>query len=301
MATVAVNTGSDRIGLGIGLMLAAWAFFAMTDTSVKWLVLAGLPATQIAFMRYFVAFLLSVGAGLRRGPLFARGSRSDLTLVIVRGLLLVLATVLNFIALGYLPLSVTSTIMNSAPIIVTVLAIPLLGEKVGPWRWGAVLLGFAGVLTVIRPFGADFHWATILILINATGLALFSILTRKLSGRITPQTMQIYMGALGTGVLLPVVAFTWTAPDTVLGWALLIGVGIWAWIGHELFSRAHIHAEAGVLMPFSYSFILYMTLSGFVVFGVAPDGMTLVGASIIVVSGLVIWWREARTRRSHVV
>ena len=282
----------QRAGLGIVMMLIAWAFFSMTDTSVKWLVLASLPALQLAFMRYFVALILSIGNGFARGEMCQSLNRGDLALLLLRGSLLVVATLLNFIALNYLPLSITSSIMNSSPIIVTALAVPLLGERVGPWRWSAVVLGFLGVLTVIRPFGAEFHWATLLILANATGLALFSILTRKLSGRITPQTMQITMGILGTLVLLPGALLTWRSPETGLDWTIMIGIGLWAWIGHEIFSRAHQHAEANLLMPFSYSFIIYLTAAGYFVFGSVPDTMTLVGAAIIVTSGLVIWWRE---------
>lgn len=293
VATPAQTLNDDRVGLGIVMMLTAWAFFSMTDTSVKWLVLAGIPAMQLAFMRYFVSLILSLGNGIVRGGLYQPLGRGDLALVLLRGALLVVATLLNFIALKYLPLSVTSSIMNSSPIIVTALAVPLLGERVGAWRWSAVVVGFLGVLTVIRPFGAEFHWATFLILANATGLALFSILTRKLSGRITPQTMQIAMGALGTAVLLPGAWMTWKTPETAFDWALLAGIGLWAWVGHEIFSRAHQHAEANILMPFSYSFILYLTASGYFVFGSVPDAWTLIGAAIIVGSGLVIWWRES--------
>lgn len=299
MASPAVLARDDRTGLGITLMLMAWAFFALTDTSVKWLVLAGLPAMQLAFTRYFVALLLSVGYGLRQGQLTPAISRRDIVLVTVRGSLLVMATVFNFIALNYLPLSVTSTIMNASPILVTILAIPLLGERVGPWRWVAVILGFLGVLIVIRPFGEAFHWATLLVVLNATGLALFSILTRQMAGRISPQTMQLYMGALGTIVLLPFAIWFWTTPATLVQWIAMAGVGLWAWAGHEMFSRAHLHADANVLSPFGYVFILYVTISGFLLFGHVPDGATLIGAAIIIASGLLIWWREGKRRPHH--
>lgn len=296
MVTRVIHMRTSRTGLGIMLMLTAWMFFAITDTTVKVLVLAGIPAMQIAFFRYAVSFGLSLGDGLRHGRFFSGLERRDILLVTLRGSILVLATVLNFIALNYLPLSVTATIMNASPILVTILAIPLLGERVGPWRWAAVIVGFVGVLIVIRPFGQSFHWATLLIVGNATGLALFSILTRQMAGRITPQTMQLYMGALGTCVLLPFVIWFWTPPESALHWAGLLCVGFWAWAGHELFSRAHLHAEAGVLSPFGYVFILYMTLGGYLAFNNIPDAPTLLGAAIIVASGLLIWWREGKRR-----
>lgn len=298
MKSLAAETRADRAGLGIALALTAWVFFALTDTTVKWLVLAGLPAFQLAFMRYFVSLVLSLGVGLRRGRLFEWSTGREMALVLIRGALLVMATLFNFIALNYLPLSVTSAILNSSPIILTILAVPLLGERVGRFRWAAVLVGFIGVLIVIRPFGEGFHWAALLMLVNAIAMAFFAILTRKLSGSISTQTMQIYMGALGALVLLPGAVLTWVTPQTPGQWALMCTIGFWAWIGHEIFGRAHAFAEASVLMPFSYAFILYLTVAGFVVFGTVPDNAVLIGAAIIVGSGLVIWWREQAKRQT---
>lgn len=290
------ETRADRVGLGIGLILLAFLCFAGVDTTVKWLALAGYPALQLAFMRYLVAFLLSVGRGLQHGTVFEWQERRVMMLVLLRGALLVLATVFNFIALGYLPLSVTSSILNSAPIILTALAVPLLGERVGPFRWVAVIVGFIGVLIVIRPFGEAFHWATLLMVVNAVAMAFFAILTRMLSGQVATQTMQVYMGALGTAVLVVPALLTWRMPETGFDWLLLCATGGFAWIGHEIYGRAHAFAEASVLIPFNYSFIVYLTLAGMVVFGDVPDAFVLLGAAIIIGSGLVIWWRETRRK-----
>ena len=286
------ETRADRVGLGIGLILLAFLFFAAVDTTVKWLALAGLPAMQLAFMRYLVAFLLSVGRGMQHGTVFEWQDRRVMSLVLLRGALLVLATAFNFIALGYLPLSVTSSILNSAPIILTALAVPLLGERVGPFRWAAVIVGFIGVLIVIRPFGEAFHWATLLMVVNAIAMALFAILTRLLSGRVATQTMQVYMGALGTGVLLIPAVLTWQSPTTPAAWMLLFAIGGFAWVGHEIYGRAHAFAEASVLIPFNYSFIIYLTLAGLVVFGDLPDAPVLLGAAIIIGSGIYVFHRE---------
>ncbi|MEM7719041.1 MAG: DMT family transporter [Pseudomonadota bacterium] len=294
--SLVAETRADRVGLGIGLILLAFLCFSGVDTIVKWLALAGLPAMQLAFMRYLVAFLLSVARGAQQGQVFEWRDRRDMVLVLIRGGLLVLATAFNFIALGYLPLSVTSSILNSAPIILTALAVPVLGERVGPFRWAAVIVGFIGVLIVIRPFGAAFHWATLLMVVNAVAMALFALLTRMLSGRIATQTMQVYMGALGTAILAVPALLTWQAPESAFHWALLIAVGGFAWIGHEIYGRAHAFAEASVLIPFNYSFIVYLTLAGYFVFGDVPDAPVLLGAAIIIGSGLVIWWRETRRR-----
>ena len=292
MNTPTPSFGADRIELGMIMMLLAWGFFSLVDTSVKWLVLAGLPALQLAFARYAGQFVITCALSLRDfGPLPVL-TRQQLVLLTIRSALLASATVLNFYALRFLPLPLTASIMFSSPIFVALLAVPLLGEQIGRWRWGAILMGFAGVLVIIQPFGTTFHPAALIIVYNALAMALFSIITRKLSNQVTAQTMQMFVGGFGTLVLFPFLIISWQLPESALNWALMIGLGVWAWAGHEIFTRAHAFAPASVLMPFSYSFILYLSLSSYLVWGDLPSASTLLGAVIIVLSGLIIWWRE---------
>jgi len=294
MPAVAIRANQDRAKLGIAMMLVAYLLFSMIDTSVKWLVLAGLHAFQLSFMRYaghFAISLVNIGRG---GVSWDRFQTDRPGTVLLRSGLLVSSTLFNFIALNYLSLTVTSAIMFSAPVIVCALSMPLLGEKVGPWRWFAIGLGFVGVLVVMRPFGSGFHWAEILTLYNAFALALYSILTRKLSGLVAAETMQFYTGALGTIVLLPLALLTWSAPATPLDWALMFLLGVWGWAGHEFLTRAHGFAPANTLMPFTYSFMIYLTIASFLVFHTLPDQWTIAGALIIVLSGMIIWSREGR-------
>ena len=287
----------DRAQLGIAMMLGAWLLFSFVDTSVKWLVIAGLPAMQLAFMRYVGHFLISL-IDVGRGGFTKNRFRTDhFWLVTFRGLLLVSATCFNFYALKTLSLTLTSAIMFSAPILVCALAVPLLGERVGPWRWFAILLGFAGVMVVIRPFGEGFTWVALLPLYNALALAFYSIITRKLSGIVATSTMQFYMGFQGTLILLPFAIWQWENPTTYLDWAIMFALGVWAWGGHELLTRAHSFASANTLMPFTYSFMIYLTIASYVVFNHIPDGFTVLGAGIIVVSGLIIWARERKETR----
>ena len=276
------------------MTLGAYAFFTLIDTSVKWLLLAGLPAFQLAFMRYFPHFLISTALLLRNGVRWSSFQSAHMGLVLLRGFLLASATLFNFITLNYLPLTVVGSIMFSAPIIVCALSWPLLGERVGPWRWFAIVLGFTGVLVVIRPFDASFHAIAILNVYNAFALAMYSIITRKISGIVAAETMQFWMGAFGAATLAPLAALVWTAPETPLQWALMIGLGVWGWAGHEIFSRAHAYAPAHTLMPYTYSFLLYLAVASYLVFAEIPDRWTILGASIIVVSGLIIWLRTHR-------
>ena len=296
MKGLAARANSDRPMAGIVMMLVAYAFFSCIDASAKWLALAGFAALQLAFMRYFGHFVISLALIGRGGFGIGRFTTERPLLVIVRAALLMISTVANFFAVRYLPLTLTSTILFSAPIITCVLSWPLLGERVGVWRWCAIALGFCGILIAIRPFDESFHWAVCLSLTAATGFAFYSVLTRKLSGVVATDTMQFYSGLIGTAALLPFAIAEWRSPETAWGWALLVGMGVFGWLGHELLTRAHGFAPATVLMPFGYVFIIYLTVWSYFLFDRLPDRWTVVGAAIIVFAGMIIWERERRLR-----
>ena len=291
---VAARAIEDRPQLGILMMLMAWFLFSVVDTSAKWLVLAAYPAMQITFMRYFGHFVISLVMIARGGVTRDRFQTGHAGLVVLRTLLLITATMSNFVALAYLPLTVTSAIMFSSPILVCLLSFTVLGERVGPWRLFAILIGFLGVLIVIRPWGASFHPAMLLACYNALSLAFYSILTRRLAGIVATDTLQFYMGAIGTFVMLLFALWSWQAPQNSLDWGLLIGVGAFGWAGHQLLTNAHRYGSANTLMPYTYSFMIYLAVMGYLVFDHVPDIWTIVGALVIVGSGLIIWKREQR-------
>lgn len=293
MAVTASST-ADLPRLGIMLMLTAWLLFSFVDVGAKWLAVAGIPAFQLAFMRYAGHFVISLGLISKGGVDVARFKTDHPWQVISRALLLVSATVFNFYALQFLPLTVVSAIMFSSPVIVCFLSVFVLKETVGPWRWAAIILGFLGVLVVVRPFGATFHPAMILIVYNATALALYSIMTRKLSGVVAVDTMQFYLGLTGTVVLLPFALWFWIQPDTLWGLIVLVGLGVFGWAGHQLLTNAHRFGTANQLMPFTYSFLIYVAIWGYLFFGTVPDSSTLAGAALIMAAGLIIWKREKR-------
>lgn len=291
---VAARAIEDRPQLGIVMMLAAWLLFSLVDTSAKWLVLAAYPAFQITFMRYAGHFVISLAMIARGGVSRDRFQTGHIGLVVARALLLITATMSNFVALAYLPLTVTSAIMFSSPILVCLISFLALGERVGPWRLCAILVGFLGVLIVIRPFGEAFHPAMLLSVYNALSLALYSILTRRLAGIVATDTQQFYMGAIGTFVMLPFAIWSWRAPELALEWMLLIGVGVFGWAGHQLLTNAHRYGSANTLMPYTYSFMIYLAIMGYLVFDHVPDVWTIVGAMVIILSGLIIWKREQK-------
>jgi len=127
---------------------------------------------------------------------------------------------------------------------------------------------------------------------NAIAMAVFSLVTRHLSGVVTASTMQFFAGGFGTIVFLPLVLIYWESPTSLSSWVLMFFMGIVAWAGHEVFARAHLFSSAATLMPFSYSNIIFMTLASYFVFGSRPDFLVFVGAFLIVFSGISIWWRE---------
>ena len=234
----------DNVQLGILLMVLAYALFSFIDVGAKWLALLGLPALQLAFMRYVGHFLISATLVSKGGRNFSEFSTPHLKLVLLRGMLLMFSTVFNFFAVRWLPLTLTSTILFSAPIIICLLSWPLLGERVGIYRWSAIMLGFVGVAIAIRPFDEDFHWAVFLSLAGAFCFSLYSILTRHLSGLVSTDLLQFHSGMVGTVCLLPFALIYWQNPEGSLNFLILISLGFFGWAGHQVLTIAHNFAPA---------------------------------------------------------
>jgi len=285
----------DRVVIALGAMALAATFFTLTDTSAKWLVLAGIPAIQVVFARYAMQFTLAVVAFVPKEGLSSFRSRSPL-LQVVRSMSLFAGTTLNFIALKYLPLTVTTTIMFAGPIVVTLLAIPVLGENVGRHRIGAVFVGFIGVVVVIQPWGAAFHPAMVLSIASLIFASIYFLMTRMLAGIERTSTSQLWTGGLATLCLIPFVTTFWIWPDTAAEWAFFCLVGLFAGTGHILATSAHRMAEASVLAPVVYIQIILAAVVGVVMFNTYPTLWTLIGGAIIICSGIYIWYRERKRR-----
>jgi drug/metabolite transporter (DMT)-like permease len=287
----------DNVRFGIFLMLMAYGLFSFIDAGAKWLAIAGLPSAQLAFMRYVGHFAISSALVGRGGMALSRFSSPHIKLVLLRGALLMGSTVFNFFAVRYLPLTLTSTILFSAPIIICLLSWPLLGERVGIYRWSAIMLGFAGVAIAVRPFDETFHWAVFLSLSGAFCFSLYSILTRHLSGLVSTDVLQFHSGMVGSVCLLPFAIAQWQSPASLSDWLILISLGLFGWAGHQVLTIAHNYAPASVLSPFGYSFIMFLTVWSYLVFNHLPDIWTILGALVIISSGLIIWFRELRLSR----
>lgn len=281
---------TTQIGGAIGLMLLANLLFSFVDTSTKWMIGTGLVVVQLAFMRYAVHFVLTLierGWRLRAAPLRGRTR----ALVLLRAFCLVSATIVNFNALGHLPLSITSAILFFAPVFVCLFAQPMLGEMITPRHWLGVGVGFLGVVLIVWPFGAEVNWYAVVMIYPAAAMAMYQVLTRLLSDQVAPAVLQFYTGALGTAVLLPFMLFAWVTPSSTLAWVLLLAIGAFAWAGHEALTRAHRFAPASTLAPFGYSFVIYLSLAGWLVFAEAPAPNVIFGALMIFAAGFALWRR----------
>jgi drug/metabolite transporter (DMT)-like permease len=205
-------------------------------------------------------------------------------------------TGMNFWALQFLQLTVTASIFFMVPILVALLSAPLLGEKLDAKRWGAILIGFAGVLVIVRPGSEAFHPAMLLSLANAVLYAFFNMMTRKLAAYDPPETIQFLPAVVATLVLAPFALAAWESPHGWFEWLLLCLMGVFGGTGHYLLAMAHRYAPASTLAPFLYQQILYMAIFGYLVFGSVPDAAVWIGAAIVIASGLYLFSRERRAR-----
>lgn len=285
----------DRIVLAVLNVLAAYLFFTSMDTIAKYLVTHGLPSMQVSFVRYlshFCVALLVYLPLLGRKVFHANMPRTQ----IFRALSLLGATIFNFTAVGYLPLTVTIPILFAAPFAVCLLSIKMLGEHVGMRRLAAVFVGFLGVVVMTQFWNANFHPAMGLSICAFVCTSFYLVLTRKIATADSNAVSQIYASGIAMTALAPVGIYLWVAPGSWFEWALLILIGIFGFIGHSLLTFGHRYAQASTLAPLVYMQIVYVTIISWLVFNQLPDRWTLAGTAIIVASGLYIWLREKKLR-----
>ncbi len=276
--------------LGIAIVSGAYFCFAVLDASAKWLV-RSLPVLEVVWLRFAAHVLFMMVPMARAGGITLSGVRRP-GLQVLRALMLSSMTAMNFWALQYLQLAETGSVQFAVPILVALFGAWLLQERLDRGRWAAVITGFAGVLVIMRPGTQGFHPAIMLAACNAVMYALFNLLTRRLAATDPPAVTNV-LSAFGAVVLIaPFALSVWVTPTTVQQWALIALTGLAGGTGHLCLAHAHRYAPASTLAPFLYQQILYMTLLGFIVFGDVPGTAVLVGAAIVVASGLYLLWRE---------
>jgi drug/metabolite transporter (DMT)-like permease len=275
---------------GIGLFCLNVFFGTLVDAPAKFLQHAEVPIFTVVFLRYSVALVALVCLFVWRQEWPQRSHNIRVNLL--RGALLTSSTFANFYAVGHLPLALVVSINFAAPLIACALAPFLLGEHVGPRRWAAVIVGFLGILIIVRPGTESFQPAMVFSLFNALVMALYQIFTRKAGFRDAPETGLLWVFAVGLAVSTLLLPQGLSPPAFGWLWAVALLMGTCGLLAHLVISHALRLAPASLLAPFGYTQIIWMTISGIVLFGDWPDQTTLLGAAIVIASGIYVWHRE---------
>jgi drug/metabolite transporter (DMT)-like permease len=273
---------------GIALTICACAVFAIADTTSKYLS-TRLPIIEIQWIRYVLFFGMAAALAART-PGRALQPRNP-KLQILRGLCVTGSSVLFVYGIRAMTMARATTISFLSPLLITILAIPLLGEVVGPRRWAAVLAGMAGMLIVVRPGTTGFQPAALFGVASSSCWALALIITRKIAASDEPRTTILWSALVGAVVLTVLLPFEARWP-TWWQLALCLMLGVLSSAGQWMVVLAHRLAPASLLAPISYTQLPWVTIGGFLVFNNLPDQWTLVGASIIIASGLYTAHRE---------
>ena len=284
-----IAENSDHPALGIALMMAGIAGFAIMDATIKWLV-ADYHVVQVAALRSWFGLPLLCLFALRGGGLERLKTRRP-AVHFGRYLMVLGLTFSFFWALSQMKLVDAIAISFAAPIFITALSMPLLRESVGLHRWLAVGIGFIGVLVMLRPGFGVFQWAALVVLLSVVFYALLMITTRAFKNSESSASLMLYpqLGMSLTGVLLA--PFFWVTPD-LTDLALFALAGTFGSVGVMCVTHAFRLGPAAVITPFEYSALIWATLLGYLLWDELPDGITLLGAVIVVASGLYIIYRE---------
>jgi drug/metabolite transporter (DMT)-like permease len=297
MTTIATSptTGirkADNIGLGILLSTTSILVFGAQDAVSKLLVQDYSPF-QVVMLRYWAFAALSLFLALRQAPLRRALSSSAPLVQTLRGVLQIVDIWLFALAVRTVPLAELQAITLVYPLLVTLVAIPLLGEKVGPFRLGAVLVGFLGAMVIVRPGGLPIDAGVYYALGSSVCYAVYIVLTRRVSRHDSTPTSMVYVGLVGLVLSTAVGIFHWQPMDAK-GMLMTAVVMATMCIGHGLMMKALSLAPASVLQPFNYLSLPWGITLSFVIFGHLIDPISLLGAAVIVVAGLVVMARERR-------
>jgi S-adenosylmethionine uptake transporter len=313
-----VNTAVSKINhnvAGIVCVIAGTMALGIQDMLIK--VLSErypYPLHQIGLFRSVVALaLVFVFLWLEGG--FRQIVTSRLGIHLWRGGLLIIANMAYFLGLSAMPLADAAAVFFSAPLIITLLAIPFLGEKVGPRRWTAIIIGMLGVIIMLRPGEDALRLVALLPLLAAVCYASIQILTRKLGTTDNASVMAFYVQACflafsalfglvfgsgwaapGDDVTMDFLLKAWAWPDWA-GLLLMSGCGVMVGIGSYLLSQAYRIAQARTVAPFEYTGLPFAVLLGFLVWGDLPDFISVAGILLIAISGLYVFLRESQDRQ----
>lgn len=300
MSQVSPNaSGQQSSVVAIVLISLSIAAFAISDAIVKW-VAGDFHFTQIILARSVVAVPIALILMMRSGGFITLGL-VDQRIILMRVVFGTTSFVTFIQALKVIPLAETVAVSFAGPLFITALSVPLLAEKVGPRRWAAVVVGFVGVVVILRPGAEVFQPAALWALASAAFYAMAAIATRKLAVAASTASIMVWINTyvlviMAAGVLL---LDTWVDP----GWVdmvLLFGFAIASTVGQYLGVEAFRRAAPSLLAPFDYTALVWAALLGFFIWQEIPTWSLAAGSAVLVVSGLYILHREATLSRNTV-
>lgn len=279
----------NRTALGALLTMFAMLCFASMDAISKWLV-ADYAVTQMMWVRSALFFLFAWFVVRKKGLRAAlRSPRPGLQ--IVRSLVAIVEGAAFVLAFRYLPLADTHAVGATSPLIVIALGVLFLGERAGLARWLAVAAGFVGVMLIVRPGFRTIEWPLLIPLAGALLWASYQLLTRLSARFDTPDTSLVWSALVAFVATSFIGPLSWTWP-TPAAWALMAVISLIGAVAHYALIKALDYAEAGAVQPYSYTLLVWATLLGWLVFGDVPDNWTILGAAIVVLSGLYTWHHD---------
>ena len=299
--------------LGILCILLGVLGLTLMDAMVKW-VSGTFPLHEVTFVRSIVAIAITLAiVPFEGGYSILRTRRPGLHFA--RGLLLVIANFCFFTAVASMQLAEATAIFFLAPLFITALSVPFLGERVGLRRWLAVMVGLFGMILMLRPGQGVLDWVALLPVGAALAYALMQVITRRLGATDRASSMAFYVqiffvlisAAIGlavgdgrfAGTGHPSLEFLFRAWVMPSGWdaVLLLGIGILIGFGAYLLSQAYRVAQPAVVAPFEYAALPLSLFWGFMIFGHWPDPTAMAGMSLIVGGGLYVFYRETMQGR----
>ena len=286
---------SDRAVLGISMAVLGGLCFAIQDAGIKWLS-AEMAVLQILFVRS----LFGLGLLAASQPLTRESISFDIARPWLLGLrtgINILSWVLFFTSLKYLPLATAVALFFSFPLFLSILSVPLLGERVGPRRTAAIVVGFVGVLLITDPTGG-FSWPAVMMLGAALGWALVASMTRILGERENTTTILFYT-LLGFAVLLAVPQFWLWRPPSSVEYVQLFGVTFFGVIAQFSVTKAYAVASPSLVAPFEYTALIWAALLGYWLWSDVPSLQAVAGAALIIGSGVYVIHREAMTGKTE--
>jgi drug/metabolite transporter (DMT)-like permease len=278
---------------GILFILGAMLIFSLLNAIIKDTTAKYDPIQLVFFRCFFAAFPAGIFLALRGGWVIPRSS--EWKFHAARAFLLAIGLSVLFLGIGMLPLSNSMALYFSSTLFLVILSYPILREQVRAVQWGAVAIGFVGVLIIAKPGGDVFHWGTLFVIMGALMESAYNLYGRLLSSTNNSFMLTFLGSLLPAGVLLFVLPFVWVTPDFG-GWIALISLGLGGGLGQLCVTFAYRNASAGVLAPMIYSAMVWSVMLDIMLYSNWPTETLLFGCAIIILSGLMIVMIEKRRK-----